>query len=109
MQDRSQTGDKHARLQLQADNAITESDNTARNQSATLAPFTGKTNTTAKLTTARCNLLYAPARIGEGYLDTLIDTETRYTLMDMSVLEIISKKGSTAKCGSIARVRSWSN
>jgi predicted aspartyl protease len=58
----------------------------------TLAPFTGKPKITVKLTITRSNLLCVPVRIGDGYLDTLIDTGASYTFMDMSMLEIISKK-----------------
>jgi hypothetical protein len=65
---------------------------TARSQSVTLAPYTGKPKITVKLTITRTNLLYVPVGIGDGYLDTLIDTGASYTFMDMSMLQLISEK-----------------
>jgi hypothetical protein len=69
-----------------------QSANVARNSSITLAPFTGKPKITIRLTITRSNLLFVPVRIGDGYLDMLIDTDARYTFMDRSMLEIISRK-----------------
>jgi predicted aspartyl protease len=67
---------------------------TARNQSVTLAPFSGKPKITVKLTITRSNLLYVPVRIGDVHLDTLIDTGASYTFMDMSMLQIVGQKDS---------------
>jgi predicted aspartyl protease len=58
----------------------------------TLAAFTERPKMTIKLTITRSNLLYAPVRIGDGYLDMLIDTGASYTFTDMSTLEITGKK-----------------
>jgi hypothetical protein len=94
VQVRPRTNERHARFQLPNDIASTQNDTTERSQSVTLAPFTGKPKITVKLTITRSNLLYVPVRIGDGYLDTLIDTGASYTFMDMSMLKIISKRDS---------------
>jgi hypothetical protein len=67
-------------------------DTTEHSQCVTLAPFAGKPKITVKLTITRSSLLYVPVRIGDGYLDTLIDTGASCAVTDMSMLEIISKK-----------------